>query len=340
MRILSIESSCDETSASVLEKKENTIQVVSNVTATSLSLHATTGGIIPESAAREQVKYILPVITKALIGDSNRDAAIEVLKKEIDSIAVTNGPGLIGSLLVGVETAKSLSFSLNKSIIPVNHLIAHIYANFIDRQISEINFPFIGLIISGGHTDLIFFENHDTFKWLGGTRDDAAGEALDKIGRLLNLSYPAGPEIEQRASLVKSTNLRFKSPLIGSDDYDFSFSGLKTEVLRFVEKEKHIDTNLKNQISFATQKAIFDVIVKKTMKASVDLGAKMILVGGGVSANQTLRDRFAQESKIPILFPDKKYSTDNAAMIGSYALLNYKATPWQEIAVDPEMYFL
>lgn len=357
MRELAIESSCDETSAAVIEKSGDTIKVLSNVTATSLSLHAATGGIIPENAAREQVKFILPVIIEALLSstilnetknpirklDPSRrtqwETANQIIKTYIDAIAITYGPGLIGSLLVGVETAKTLSYIFNKPLIPINHLLAHIYANYINKIESEVKFPYVGLIVSGGHTDLLFFKNHGDFEWLGGTRDDAAGEAFDKIGRLLNLSYPAGPEIERRASLVKSSGIRFKSPLINSEDFDFSFSGLKTEVSRFITGQKVIDTNVKNEICYATQKAILDVLVKKAINASEKLNAKMILVGGGVSANETFKKQLSDSSDVPVLFPEKQYSTDNAAMIGAYALLNNRETPWQEVVANPELYF-
>ncbi|MDO8269913.1 MAG: tRNA (adenosine(37)-N6)-threonylcarbamoyltransferase complex transferase subunit TsaD [Candidatus Levybacteria bacterium] len=349
MHILAIESSCDETSAAIVKKTSHGIDVLSTVTATSLSLHAATGGIIPESAARMQVKYIMPVIIEALnegIGNRKQGKEItswktarEVLKNDIDAIAVTYGPGLIGSLLVGVETAKTLSYIFKKPLIPVNHLLAHIYANYINRKESEIKFPYIGLIVSGGHTDLLLFKNHGDYKWLGGTRDDAAGEAFDKIGRLLNLTYPAGPEIEQRASLVNNPDLKFKSPLMGSHDFDFSFSGLKTEVSRFVQKQEVVDTNLKNKICHATQKAIIDVLVGKTLEASTKYNATMILVGGGVSANGKLRDQLSSASSIPVLFPDAKYTTDNAAMIGAYGLLNQQTTSWELLSANPELYF-
>lgn len=356
MRILSIESSCDETSASVIEKSEHNITALSNTTATSMTIHAGTGGIIPENAARMQVKYILPIIAASLIASRTKNTktptniseiiseekirlANQILIDDIEAIAITYGPGLIGSLLVGVETAKTLAYTFNKPIIPVNHLLAHIYANYIGRKEKEIKFPFVGLIVSGGHTDLLLFTEHNKYTWLGGTRDDAAGEAFDKVGRLLNLSYPAGPEIEQRARLVSNPTVKFKSPLIGSNDFDFSFSGLKTEVSRFVSEQERIDTNLKNQICYATQKAIIDVLVKKALNAKDEYNAKMVLVGGGVSANETFRKILSSQSDIPVLFPDKEYSTDNAAMIGAYALLNYKTKNWNDITANPELYF-
>jgi len=223
--ILGIETSCDETAAAIIKvDKDNKVKLLSNVIASSLTLHAKTGGIIPEVAAREQVKFIIPVI----------EEAIKVLKNpkdEIAAIAVTVGPGLIGSLLVGVETARTFAYVWDKPIIPVNHLFGHIYANFVSEKSeirnpkSEIEFPAIALIVSGGHTDLVLIKNHKDIVWLGGTRDDAAGEAFDKTGRLLNLPYPAGPQIEQLAKAVEKDTYHFPRPLIGSDDFDFSFSG-------------------------------------------------------------------------------------------------------------------
>lgn len=347
MKILSIESSCDETGAAVVERINGKINVLSNVIATSSQMHAKTGGIIPENAAREQIKAIIPIIIEALIQSSTKQAedleksfseARNILKKDIDAIAVTYGPGLIGSLLIGVETVKTLSFTLGKSIIPVNHLLAHIYANFINIEEDEIKFPFIGLIVSGGHTDILYFKSHTDYKWLGGTRDDAAGEAIDKIGRMLGLSYPAGPEMERRAKFVTKPNIKFKSPLLHSEDFDFSFSGLKAEVMRFVKVNK-LDNDLINQICYATQNAIIKVLIKKTLNAVEKFGAKQILVGGGVSANKTFHKELKSQADVKVLFPKKEYSTDNAAMIGAYALVNGKKEKWENIRSNPELYF-
>lgn len=373
MRVLAIETSCDETGAAVLEKN-NEIKLLSNITATSLAIHATTGGIIPENAAREQVKFIIPTIIESLLASekietsSNPEKDLKnvqkILKETIDVIAVTYGPGLIGSLLVGVETAKTLSFVLNKPLIPVNHLLAHLFANFIstNHEFRTPNFPFIGLIVSGGHTDLLYFESVKRYTWLGGTRDDAAGEALDKIGRLLNLQYPAGPEIERRAKLVEKPTIKFQSPLLHSKDFDFSFSGLKTEVYRFVKAGEAITSqggksipnrvwnrsstseDLTNQICYAVQKAIIDVLVSKTVKAAEKYKVQTIVLGGGVSANETLRNEFKLNAKhsqlnAQIFAPEKFLSTDNAAMIGAYALMDYKPVNWQEVEANPELYF-
>lgn len=357
MRVLAIESSCDETSAAVVEKKGDKILVHSTITATSLSTHAKTGGIIPENAAREQVEYIMPVIVRALNESKGKnqeswEEARKVLEQDIDAIAVTHGPGLIGSLLVGVETAKTLSFAFRKPLIPVNHLLAHLFANFIstDSKSEEIHFPLIGLIVSGGHTDLLLFKTMENFTWLGGTRDDAAGEALDKIGRLLGLSYPAGADVEERAKLGHNTTVRFHAPLLGEDTFDFSFSGLKSETMRYLQKNTDvriggIHENMVNEICFAIQKAVLDVLVRKTLKAAEKYGVKTIVLGGGVSANQTLLEQLRknaldQEAGVNIIAPEKTYCTDNAAMIGACALLRGVKEPWEKVYANPELYFV
>lgn len=341
MIILGIESSCDETSAAVIEakKKDKKVKILSNITASSLALHAKTGGIIPEAAAREQIKYILPVIKKTLL-ESGVDSP------DIDAISVTTGPGLIGSLLVGTETAKTLSYALKKPLIPVNHLIGHIYANFIKSMFEkrEIEFPAVVLIVSGGHSDLLLMINHGKLKWLGGTRDDAAGEAFDKIGRLLKLSYPGGPSIEKAAKKGNSKAFHFPRPMIGSNDFDFSFSGLKTAVLREIQTTKHLNNETISDISASTQQAIIDVLIKKTLKAAEEYKARSILISGGVAANQKLRDRFQSlilnnQSSIKFFAPEKWLCADNAAMIAATAFFNYNEMPWQKVDVNPELYF-
>ena len=338
MKILGIETSCDETGAAIIEadKNDNKVKLLSNSVSTSLLLHAKTGGIIPEIAAREQVKYIIPVINDALKGDK-----IE----KIDTIAVTVGPGLIGSLLVGVETAKTLAYIYKKPIVPVNHLIGHIYANFIGNQeFKEVEFPAMALIVSGGHTDLVLMRGHGKIKWLGGTRDDAAGEAFDKIGRLLNLPYPAGPHIEKLSEKIAKDNYRFPRPLIDSDDYDFSFSGLKTAAMREIQAIEQLNNETISDICFSLQEAVFDVLITKTLNAAKQYNVKSILLGGGVSANQKLREEFEsavgnQQSAVKFFVPAKNLSTDNAAMIASAAFFNYKEVGWQKITANPELYF-
>ncbi len=335
MTILGIETSCDETSAAIIQGDKGQVVLKSNIIASSLALHATTGGVIPENAAREQVKYMLPTIREAL-----EKAHIEMT--DIDAIGVTYGPGLIGSLLVGVETAKTLSLVLNKPIVPVNHMVGHIYANFIDKSSDDIEFPAIALVISGGHTDLLLLKGHGELELVGGTRDDAAGEAFDKIGRLIGLPYPGGPAIEQAAKKGDPKRFRFPRPLIGSNELDFSFSGLKAAVLREVNNIRTMDEQTVNDIARSTQDAIIDVVVRKTMKAAAKFDVKSILLSGGVSANQALHDEFKAQSEglgVKFFAPAKILCTDNAAMIASAAFYNYKPVPWQDITANPELYF-
>ncbi len=382
MKILGIETSCDETAAAVIEAKKGDRQVLllSNVVSSSLPLHAKTGGIIPEIAARAQIQYILPVIEKALreakvYRHSGKRSAPRIDQNgfwtsqndnvDIDAIAVTYGPGLIGSLLVGVETAKTLSYVWKKPLVPVNHLIGHIYANFIGSELNaDIEFPALALIVSGGHTDLVLIKSHGKIKWLGGTRDDAAGEAFDKIGRLLNLPYPGGPEIEKAAKKGNPKTFSFPRPLINSDDFDFSFSGLKTAVLNLVKNgklpgshsgESRSSGRLQNRfwtsqndkindISASVQQAIIDVLVKKTLKAAQKYNARSILLSGGVAANQKLREEFALKIenlklKISLSVPPKNLCTDNGVMIASAAFFNYKEVSWKKLTANPELYF-
>jgi len=335
MVILGIETSCDETSAAIVEKHDDHLTLRSNVIASSLALHQKTGGIIPENAAREQIKYILPVIHEAL-----EEAHMQL--SQLNAIAITYGPGLIGSLLIGVETAKTLSYVLGKPLIPVNHMLGHIYANWIEHP--EITFPALSLIVSGGHTDLVHFENHKTYTVLGGTRDDAAGEAFDKIARLLGFAYPGGPHIEQLAKKGNPKRFTFPRPLVGSGDYDFSFSGLKTAVLREVQRIQTLDEQTICNIARATQDAIIGVLIKKTLKAAEEKGVQSILLSGGVAANQTLKDTFEQKitEHLPgtaFFVPSKRLCTDNGAMIAAAAFYHYDSVPWQEITADPQLYF-
>lgn len=341
MIILGIETSCDETSASIVERKPNDskVKLLSNIITSSVLFHSKTGGIIPEIAAREQLKYIIPVIEKAL-----KDSGI--LEKSIDAIAVTIGPGLIGSLLVGVETAKTLSFVWRKPIIPVNHLFGHIYANFIrtNSRLNAIRFPALALIASGGHTDLVLMKNHGKWQWLSGTRDDAAGEALDKIARLLGLPYPGGPIIEEEALGGNPKAFNFPSPMIYSKNLDFSFSGLKTAVFKEIKAVKQFNNETISDLCASVQKAIINVLVKKTMQAAQRYKVESILLGGGVAANKKLRSQIEFEIenlklKIPLFIPEKWLCTDNAAMIASAASFNFKPMPFQKLNANPELYF-
>jgi N6-L-threonylcarbamoyladenine synthase len=340
MLILGIETSCDETGAAVV--KDGTT-LICNIVASSQAIHAKYGGIIPEKAAREQVKVIIPVIKEAL-----REAKIKNPQTEIDALAVTVGPGLIGSLLVGVETAKTLAFVWNKPLIPVNHLVGHIYANWLEvsgpGQNGLPQFPALVLLVSGGHTELILMTGHGQFKYLGGTRDDAAGECFDKGARLLNLGYPGGPAISAAAENFPIQNSKFKiklpRPMINDKSFDFSFSGLKTALSVCILRTKHQPqkTNDANSLAHELQEAVTDVLVSKTLKAAEKYSVKNILLAGGVAANKRLREKFQiPNSKFKIRVPEFELCTDNAAYIASAAYFNYQPLPWEKVQADPSL---
>lgn len=335
LKILGIETSCDETAAAVIE---NGTKILSNIVASSVDIHAETGGIIPENAARQQIKSIIPVISSAL-------KKANVNKKDIDAIAVTYGPGLIGSLLVGIETAKTLSLLWEKPIIPVNHLVAHIYGNWLTEK-GIPKFPALALVVSGGHTDLVLMKKHGEVKWIGGTRDDAAGEAFDKSARLLGLPYPGGPAISTEADKYLANNPKkklkfFPRPMIGEDNFDWSFSGLKTAVLNEI-KDKEIKGKEQQKTAAEIQEAIVDVLIKKTLKAVKKYRPKSLLLAGGVAANKRLKEKFQieiknQKLKIDFFVPPPKLCTDNAAYIAAAAHFNNSPVPWQKIDASPQL---
>jgi N6-L-threonylcarbamoyladenine synthase len=324
MRILGIETSCDETAAAVVE---DGTKVLSNCIASSVDMHAETGGVVPEVAAREHILQISPVIDKAM-----KDAGVEW--KDIDAIAVTHAPGLISSLLVGVNTAQTLAYIHQKPLIPVHHVTGHIYANFLERDPSSFEFRVLILTISGGHNELVLMKGHHQFEVIGETLDDAAGEAFDKIARLLDLGFPGGPIISKRAEDGDPTAFDFPRPMLDEDNkYNFSFSGLKSAVKREVDKlddrpstvDDRQSSNVKRQIdnlAASFQAAVIDVLTDKLIMAAEEFNVKAVHLAGGVSANQlfrkTVRDRLP--SNIELLWPKKMiYCTDNAAMIASAA---------------------
>ena len=329
MKILGIETSCDETAAAVVE---NGGKILSNLVASSSEMHAKTGGVIPEEAARQQVRSVLPVIETAF-----KEAGLS--EKDIDLVAVTVGPGLIGSLLVGIETARTLSLLWKKSVVAVNHLVAHVYANWLSGK--NPKFPALALVVSGGHTDLVLMKSHGNLEWIGGTRDDAAGEAFDKTARLLGLEYPGGPSISREAKkYLKGARLNlFPRPMINEDNFDWSFSGLKTAVLRTVEKQKSLDVP---RLSAEIQEAIVDVLVEKTLRAVKKFKPQSLLLAGGVAANQRLREKFEseiknQKLKIKFFAPPPSLCTDNAAYIASSAYFINSPTGWQQLEANPEL---
>ncbi len=319
MNILGIETSCDETSASIVRDGR---EVLSNVVATSLKEHQKFGGIIPEIASRRQLEYINIVTAKAL-----EDAGLKI--SDIDAVAVTRNPGLIGSLLVGITFAHSMAYALKKPLIHVNHIHAHIYANYLVEKGSsrfrtiykELELPAIGLVVSGGHSSLFNIKDFNTFGVIGQTRDDAAGEAYDKVARILNLGYPGGPVIDKLARSVGENELRFpKANLEGT--HDFSFSGVKTAVLYHTQKYAGTEGYSINKVAAAFQESVISVLAEKSIKACLKRKSSTLLVGGGVAANSGLRERLntlAAKSGILVSFPSMSLCMDNAAMVAGLA---------------------
>lgn len=354
MNILAIETSCDETACAVV--RDGT-KIISNVVASSSAMHEKYGGIVPEVAAREQLKCIIPVIREALkalespetfhaiqASESSSDQASlmnEVIKRNIDAIAVTVGPGLIGSLLVGVETAKTIAFVTGKPIIPVNHVLAHMYANFVGGK--QINFPAISLVVSGGHTELYLMKSTKDLTWLGGTLDDAAGECFDKTARLLGFGHGGGLAIEKAASKKSDLKVKLPRPMMDGS-FNFSFSGLKTAVMR--EWKKANNPNLAPAFAHEIQESITDVLVEKTLRAAKQYHAKSILLSGGVASNIRLREKFSiLNSQFSIHAPLAHFCTDNAVMIGACAsflgsfTLSKAEGPaaWRDITATPDL---
>ena len=307
MRILGIETSCDETAAAVVEDGR---LLLSNVIASQVGLHARYGGVVPEVASRKHLESILPVIEAAL---DEAGCAWD----DLTAVAVTVGPGLSGSLLVGVNVAKAIVFARGMPLVPVSHLESHIYANWIGQDGEDTpppSFPLLALIVSGGHTDLVVMEDHGRYRQLGHTRDDAAGEAFDKVARLLGLGFPGGPAIE-RAAAGKTPSFRLpRAWLPGS--YDFSFSGLKTAVLRFTHQYEGQGLPVA-ELAAAFQDAVVEVLVTKTVRAARAERVKEIILAGGVAANGALRQRLLAQSPVPVRLPPLVFCTDNAAMVAA-----------------------
>ncbi|MFL5775865.1 MAG: tRNA (adenosine(37)-N6)-threonylcarbamoyltransferase complex transferase subunit TsaD [Chloroflexota bacterium] len=324
--VLAVESSCDETGVALVE---NGRRIHSNVVASQTALHAATGGIVPEVAARAHLRWIVPVLDEAL------DAAGAAVK-DVDAIAVTYGPGLAGSLLVGINFAKSLAFVHDRPLVAVNHLEGHLYAAWLldpGEERDEPAFPLVALIVSGGHTFLVEMRDHLTYRLLGETVDDAAGEAFDKVGRLLGLPYPGGPSIQRAAEGATGHAVAFPRAWLG-DSYDFSFSGLKTaarrtvdaarmdEGLRVDDPDARLSEGATAELAWGFQDSVVDVLVTKTLRAALAVGARSIVLGGGVAANTPLRLRLAEDAAergLPLIVPRPGLCTDNGAMIGAAA---------------------
>ncbi|MBQ3817188.1 MAG: tRNA (adenosine(37)-N6)-threonylcarbamoyltransferase complex transferase subunit TsaD [Clostridia bacterium] len=315
MKILSIESSCDETAAAVTQGRK----VLSSVVATQIAEHRIYGGVVPEIASRRHTEAISQVCSKALC-----EAGLGY--KDIDAVAVTFAPGLIGALLVGVNFAKGLALSLGIPLIPVHHLRSHIAANYIDND--SFKPPFLCLLVSGGNTVLAEVTDYTSFKILGGTRDDAAGECFDKAARAMGLEYPGGVTLDKIATVADEKKYPLPFPKAGADGYDFSFSGLKTAVVNLLHNEKQRGESIDVPVVAATlRKRVCDMLIDKTIKAAEEKGYKKVAVAGGVSANSELRSRISEECEkrgIEIHFPKLKYCGDNAAMVGVQAFYEYK----------------
>ena len=327
-RILAIETSCDETACAILE---NGRALLSSTVASQMDIHARYGGVFPEVASRQHVLSIIPVVEQTL-GQSN------LTLNDIDAVAVTRGPGLAGSLVVGMNMAKGIALGMNLPIIGVNHLEGHIYSSWIynagESVPAEPQFPLMALLVSGGHTELNLMTDHLTYTRLGSTLDDAAGEAFDKVARLLGLPYPGGPSVQRAAENGDPT--RFKFPRARLDNpYDFSFSGLKTAVLYEVRDLKKKDITLPvEDLAASFQSAVVDVLFNKTIQAARDHHAKAILVAGGVSANRALREAFQSQTEFKVHIPPFSLCTDNAAMIAAAGYYRYALGHVSDMGMD------
>lgn len=347
LKLLAIETSCDETAAAVLQYEDGIIRVLGEAVSSQIALHAPYGGVVPNLAAREHVANIVPIVESALTHAA-------VTPSTIDCIAVTQGPGLIPALLIGATAAKTLALVWDKPLIGINHLEGHIYANLVSdkNQAADFQFPVLALIVSGGHTQLVLMRDHFQYELLGETEDDAAGEAFDKVAKMLGLPYPGGPEVARRADEFRNSNFKFQvssfknkspselqapgskfqafpRPMLDSDNYRFSFSGLKTAVLYFLKKNeaKLSDETFVGAVCHEFQEAVVDTLVGKTERAIQAFQPKTLVIAGGVSANKRLRERIeAMVEHYPdctFRMPEFKYSLDNAVMIGAAGLLRY-----------------
>jgi N6-L-threonylcarbamoyladenine synthase len=317
--ILAIETSCDETAAAVVK---DGVAILGSALYSQIRDHHKYGGVVPEIASRKHIETIIQII-KTTLDETG------LILKEIDAIAVTCGPGLIGSLLVGLSVAKAIAFTINLPIIPVDHLEGHIYASFLTCP--DIRFPFTCLVVSGGHTDLYFVKDHGQYKLLGQTRDDAAGEAFDKVAKFLGLGYPGGPVIDKLARQGDPDKIKFPRAYLEQGSLDFSFSGLKTAVFNYIryEKDQHNseadDHKLVASIAAGFQEAVVDVLVAKCMEAVKKTNSRTLAIGGGVASNSLLRERIEYECNkrdLNVVIPQPRYCVDNACMIGVAGFFN------------------
>ena len=323
---LGIESSCDETAAAVLRGGR---ELLSNIISTQIPVHRKYGGVVPEIASRRHIVNVMPVIDEAL-----QQACITL--SDIDQIAVTYGPGLVGALLVGVSAAKALAFAQNVPLIGVNHLEGHIFANFLTH--TELTPPFISLVVSGGHTALIHVRDYNHFTMMGQTRDDAAGEAFDKVARVMGLPYPGGPEIDKLSMEGDENAIDFPRALREKGNYEFSFSGLKSAVLNYLNemKMKHVEVN-QADVAASFQKAVIEVLVQKSLEALSESKLDTLVLAGGVAANSTLEQKLRKEAKVygvHFYYPSKMLCTDNAAMIACRGYYQSRAGLFSDLRLN------
>ena len=321
MRVLGVETSCDETAAGIVDDGRT---LIANVVFSQAKLHARFGGVVPEVASRQHILAILPALDEAVEAAGGPDA--------IDAVAVTAGPGLAGSLLVGVAAAKAYAYARDLPLIGVNHLEGHIYANWIDVE-SEPKLPAIVLVVSGGHTDLVLMEEHGKYHRLGRTRDDAAGESFDKVARMLGLGFPGGPAIERAAEGVIEREVRLPRAAApgGPGSYDFSFSGMKTAAMRLVQERPDLAAP---RVAAAFQAAVVDVLADRTVAAAKEYGAREVLLAGGVAANGPLRAALKERATVPVRVPPISLCTDNGAMIAACGGFLYTAGVRSTINLD------
>lgn len=331
--ILGIETSCDETAVAIIK---NGIEIVANVVASQIESHKRFGGVVPEIASRHHVEQLTIVLEEAL-----QQSKIDI--KDIDAIAVTEGPGLVGALLIGVNAAKALAFAHSIPLVAVHHIAGHIYAN---RLVTEMKFPLLSLVVSGGHTELVYMKEHGHFEVIGETRDDAAGEAYDKVARTLNLPYPGGPHIDRLAQTGEAT-IKLPRAWLEENSYDFSFSGLKSAVINTVHNaEQRREIIAPENLAASFQESVIDVLVTKTLRATKEYSVKQVLLAGGVAANKGLRNRLEKEFAdldVELVIPPLSLCTDNAAMIaaaghvffekGQRAALNLNAHPGLDLTI-------
>uniref|UniRef100_A0A0M0KDU4 tRNA N6-adenosine threonylcarbamoyltransferase n=2 Tax=Halalkalibacterium halodurans TaxID=86665 RepID=A0A0M0KDU4_ALKHA len=312
--ILAIETSCDETSAAVIESGTT---ILSNVVSSQIDSHKRFGGVVPEIASRHHVEQITVIVEEAM-----HEAGVDFA--DLAAVAVTEGPGLVGALLIGVNAAKAIAFAHQLPLIGVHHIAGHIYAN---RLLKELEFPLLALVVSGGHTELIYMENHGEFEVIGETRDDAVGEAYDKVARTLGLPYPGGPHIDRLAVNGEDT-LQFPRAWLEPDSFDFSFSGLKSAVINTLHNAKQRGENVQAEdVAASFQASVIDVLVTKTKKAAEEYKVRQVLLAGGVAANKGLRTALEEaffKEPIDLVIPPLSLCTDNAAMIGAAASIKFK----------------